>query len=599
MLVHIVSRPLTPSDHLHVTTITHLARSLESAGATVVEDLWALPASDIATSVSACAHELADSWLADRPDVVHTIGIVATMAAIKAAPGQDLPIVATFDERPSRIETERRLGQRVSAVMPLSLEERDRWRRDGVRTLWGGSFPFAVPVADPDACAVPGGEVVTLAAGPELDVVVSSMPFWSGPLVVASRLAPARLAAVRGRARALGVWDRIRLQPGLRGPERDQMWSHAAVLLAGREGSRHGAHVLEAAAHGVPAIAVAAGAHIDHVVPQVTGVLVPAAADARVWGRAVAAMVSDRFALRAMGTAALVRMGTLHSSELAARRLQSMYDQVVADSDDQQTVLERSGPGLRSEEERNALAVEHMPLARQLAGWYSGRGQARDDLVQVASLGLVRAAERFDPAYGKEFHSFAIPTILGELRKHFRDHAWAVRVPRGLQETTLQVQRASAQVSQSLAHEATPADLAEQLGLVEEEVLMALRAEGEARSAYSLDRPVAEDRAPADLFGEPDWSLDLVELSNAARDVLGKLPEREQQILILRFYGERTQSEIAQRLGISQVHVSRVLARTLAALRDHVLEDVPLPESWERESVEAPGIPIPSPRRAS
>jgi RNA polymerase sigma-B factor len=276
-----------------------------------------------------------------------------------------------------------------------------------------------------------------------------------------------------------------------------------------------------------------------------------------------------------------------------------MYDQVVADSDDQQTVLERSGPGLRSEEERNALAVEHMPLARQLAGWYSGRGQARDDLVQVASLGLVRAAERFDPAYGKEFHSFAIPTILGELRKHFRDHAWAVRVPRGLQETTLQVQRASAQVSQSLAHEATPADLAEQLGLVEEEVLMALRAEGEARSAYSLDRPVAEDRAPADLFGEPDWSLDLVELSNAARDVLGKLPEREQQILILRFYGERTQSEIAQRLGISQVHVSRVLARTLAALRDHVLEDVPLPESWERESVEAPGIPIPSPRRAS
>jgi RNA polymerase sigma-B factor len=596
MLVHVVSRPLTPSDHLPVITITQLARGLESAGATVVEDLWAFPASDIATSVSACAHELTESWHEHKPDIVHTIGVVATMAAIKADPDGALPIVATFDERPSPSETERRLAQRVAAVMPLSLEERDRWRRTGVRTVWTGSFPLEVPVPDPDACAVPEGDVVTFAGGPELDVLVSSMSFWSGQLVIASRLTPARLSAVRARALELGVWDRIRFRPGVRGPERERMWSRAAVLLASGEGSRHGRQVLEAAAHGVPSIAVAAGAHVDHVVPQVTGVLVPAGATPRVWGRAVAGMVSDRFGLRAMGTAALVRMRTLHSSELAARRLLSMYGQVV-DTGHPQSPPEVSEPGLRSEEERNALAVENMPLARQLAGWYSGRGQAREDLVQVASLGLVRAAERFDPTYGKEFHSFAIPTILGELRKHFRDHAWAVRVPRGLQETTLQVQRASAQVSQALAHEATPADLAEQLGLVEEEVLLALRAEGEARSAYSLDRPVADDRSAAELVGEADWSLDLVELSHAAREVLGQLPEREQQILILRFYGERTQSEIAKRLGISQVHVSRVLARTLAALRDHVLEDVPLPEAWERESVDAPSVP--NPRRAS
>jgi len=356
--------------------------------------------------------------------------------------------------------------------------------------------------------------------------------------------------------------------------------------------------VLEAAAHGIPAIAVAVGAHIDHVVPRATGMLMPANANARTWGRAVASVVSDSFALRAMGTSALVRIRTLHSTALAARRLASMYEQVAdASTRDGGGLTAQPERGLRSDEDRNALAVENMALARQLAGWYSGRGQAREDLVQVASLGLVRAAERFDPAYGKEFHSFAIPTILGELRKHFRDHAWAVRVPRGLQETTLQVQRASAQVSQSLAHEATVADLAEELGLVEEEVLLALRAEGEARSSYSLDRPIGDEGSVADLVGEIDPGLDFVELSQCVRAALRRLPEREQQILLLRFYGERTQSEIAERLGISQVHVSRVLTRTLAALRDHVLEDVPLPRSWEHQ-VAASGEPA-STRRVS
>jgi RNA polymerase sigma-B factor len=376
------------------------------------------------------------------------------------------------------------------------------------------------------------------------------------------------------------------------------MWSRAGVLLAGREGARHGGQVLEAAAHGVPAIAVAAGAHIDHVVPRATGMLMPANANARTWGRAISSMVSDSFGLRALGTSALVRIRTLHSTALAAQRLASMYEQVVdAPTGDGGGSSTRAEPGLRSDEDRNALAVENMALARQLAGWYSGRGQAREDLVQVASLGLVRAAERFDPAYGKEFHSFAIPTILGELRKHFRDHAWAVRVPRGLQETTLQVQRASAQVSQSRAHEATVADLAEELGLVEEEVLLALRAEGEARSSYSLDRPIGDEGSVADLVGEIDPGLDFVELSQCVRAALGRLPEREQQILLLRFYGERTQSEIAERLGISQVHVSRVLTRTLAALRDHVLEDVPLPRSWEHQAA-ASGEPA-SARRVS
>jgi RNA polymerase sigma-B factor len=289
-------------------------------------------------------------------------------------------------------------------------------------------------------------------------------------------------------------------------------------------------------------------------------------------------VVSNGFGLRAMGTSALVRVRSLHSSVLAARRLMSMYAEVLADEPDEQgTAKSPASPALRSAEDRNMLVVEHMGLARQLAGWYAGRGQAMDDLVQVASLGLVHAAQRFDPAYGKQFHSFAIPTILGELRKHFRDHAWAARVPRGLQETSLEVQRASADISQSLGREATPADLAEHLGLTQDDVLLALRAAREARSSHSLDHPIGDDGSVADLVGGVDPALESVELSHGLRDALARLPEREQEILRLRFYGEQTQSQIAEQLGISQVQVSRVLTRTLAVLRDHMHGDAPVP----------------------
>jgi RNA polymerase sigma-B factor len=157
------------------------------------------------------------------------------------------------------------------------------------------------------------------------------------------------------------------------------------------------------------------------------------------------------------------------------------------------------------------------------------------------------------------------------------------------------VQRATEELRQSLGHEATLADLADELGLVEEEVLLAQRTDGEARSSHSLDHPIGEDATVADLVGEVDPRLDLVELRRDVQAVLGRLPEREQQVLLLRFYGERTQSEIAERLGVSQVHVSRVLTRTLAVVRDHVLYDVPLPRGWEpaRQAV------IPAPRSGS
>ena len=514
MLVHLVARPLTSSDHIPVSALTLLARSLKSAGASVIEDLSDSPSSDLDASVDECAGGLVDRWAEQRPDIVHTIGTVATMAAIRAASDSDgPPIVATFDESPSRAEIESRLAEQVSAVMPLSLEERDRWRREGVRTLWTGPFPFVVPVPDPDSGADPEGDVVTMNTGRDLDATVASMPQWKGRLVVAARVAPAKVAALRTRAKQLGVWDRIRLRPALRGQEREEMWSEAAVVVAGREGSRHGGQVLEAAAHGVPAVAVEAGANADHVVPEATGVLVPPNANPRSLGRTVSSVVSNGFGLRAMGTSALVRVRSLHSSVLAARRLLSMYAEVLADEPDEQGAAKSpASPGLRSAEDRNTLVVEHMGLARQLAGWYAGRGQAMDDLVQVASLGLVHAAQRFDPAYGKQFHSFAIPTILGELRKHFRDHAWAARVPRGLQETSLEVQRASAEISQSLGREATPADLADHLGLTQEEVLLALRATREARSSHSLDHPIGDDGSVADLVGEVDPALESVEL---------------------------------------------------------------------------------------
>jgi RNA polymerase sigma-B factor len=511
---------------------------------------------------------------------------------------------------PANTHLEQELARRVDAVIPLSRAEHDRWRRQGIQTLSAGVFPLPMPSADVDSLARPSGDVVCLSTDGIVDALVASMPMW-GParLVLAAGLSPSRLTSVRRVADALGVHDRIDYRPGLRGPARQAMWKGASVVVVGVDGSRHGGHVLEAAAQGITSIAVAQDAHLDLVVHGITGLLVERTIDASGMGQAVSCVVGDSFGVRAMGLSASSRLRALHSPDLSGRRLTATYREAIAakaaviDLSDALgpcigCVASCSGctePASLDAESRNSLAVEHLPLARQLARWYAGRGQSPEDLFQVASLGLVRAAGRFDPAHGKEFHSFAIPTILGELRRHFRDHAWAVRVPRTLQETTLHVQRATEELRQSLGHEATLADLADELGLVEEEVLLAQRTDGEARSSHSLDHPIGEDATVADLVGEVDPRLDLVELRRDVQAVLGRLPEREQQVLLLRFYGERTQSEIAERLGVSQVHVSRVLTRTLAVVRDHVLYDVPLPRGWEP----AQQAVIPAPRSGS
>ncbi len=607
MLVHVISRPLIHISHMPRSGVTGMAEALRAAGATVIEDAWASPSSDMAAAISATALELRERWAEQQPDVVHTLGLVATLSALKA--GSRAPIVASFDEVPGSARIELELARHVSAVLPLSRAERDRWRARGVRTLSSGSFPLPIRVPDIDACARTDGDVVTLSGDGSLDALVSSMPMWApARLVIGARLSASRLAGVRRIAEGLGVSDRIDYRPGLRGQERAAMWQRASVLVAGVDGSRHGGHVLEAAAHGIPSVAVAQDAHLDHVVAGTTGILVDAAVDARGLGQAVARVIGDSFDVRAMGISALLRVRTLHAPALAGQRLGAMYDEVPQPAAQHVVIDLTTDPCVdcrdscarciaaspSDAEGRNALAIDHLPLARQLARWYAGRGQSTDDLVQVASLGLVRAAERFDPSHGKEFHSFAIPTILGELRRHFRDHAWAVRVPRTLQETALQVQRTTEELRQTLGHEVTSAELAAELGLVEEEVLLAQRTDGEARSSHSLDYPIGDNDSVADIVGETDPELDFVELRSDVRAVLKRLPEREQQILLLRFYGERTQSEIAEQLGISQVHVSRVLARTLAAMRDHVLYDVPLPTAWEQ-----PGPLVPSPRGPS
>ena len=571
MHVHLLSHPAQRPGRIPRSSLTLLAAGLQAAGCTVtLDDGGERPGRGRAATPGAGAH----------PDVIHALGVPSVVTALENRP-PGVPVVASFDDWPAPAERERRLADQVDAVLPLSMAERDQWRRLGVPTLSSGvcALPMAVP--DPDATAAgAGGAVVTLSSDEILPALVEAMPAWGrSHLVVLARLPEPSARRLLARARSLGVADRLELRPGLRGAQRDAVWRRASLLVAGSDGARHGGHVLEAAAHGVPALATAQAAHLDHVIAGVTGLLVEPGAGAGTIARAVAPLLRDPMRARALGAAALLRVQSLHEPRLAGGRLESLYEELLPHP----AAPLPDAHGLS--EERCTLALEHLSLASQLAQWYTGRGQSMDDLVQVASLGLVRAAERFDPSHGKEFHSFAIPTILGELRRHFRDHAWAVRVPRGLQETTLLVQRTSEELRQALGHEASEADIAGRLGLVEEEVRQARQAQGEARASRSLDHPVGEGGTEVfgDIVGAPDPALDLVEQVTDVRAALRKLPEREREIVLLRFYGERTQSEIAEQLGISQVHVSRVLSRTLSAVRDHVLYDVPLPAAWSRD----------------
>jgi RNA polymerase sigma-B factor len=233
----------------------------------------------------------------------------------------------------------------------------------------------------------------------------------------------------------------------------------------------------------------------------------------------------------------------------------------------------------RDENAREELVRRFLPFARSLAMRYSGGVEPSDDLFQVASLGLVSALERYDPERGVPFAAFAGPTILGELRRHFRDRVWTLRVPRGLQESIRAVDGAIARLSHELERSPTVVEIAAQLEISEADVLEALEASG-ARRMVSLDRPTAGsepgDEAPmAERIGGHDPGFELVE-DRAALDVGAEvLDETEREVLRLRFAEDLTQSKIAERVGYSQMHVSRILRRALRKLRDAATVDEP------------------------
>jgi RNA polymerase sigma-B factor len=220
---------------------------------------------------------------------------------------------------------------------------------------------------------------------------------------------------------------------------------------------------------------------------------------------------------------------------------------------------------------RAQLVEQHLPLVRYFARRYVGRGEPLDDLLQAGSVGLVKAVDRFDPGRGLEFSTYAAPTILGEIRRHFRDRTWAVHVHRGLQELTAEITRYAGELTQELNRAPSVAELAARSGRTEEEVLEALDCAA-AYSSDSLEAPTGEDRTLADGLGGDDPALADVELHESLGPALATLPERERRILQLRFYGNQTQSQIAAQLGISQMHVSRLLARTLTQLRDRLAD---------------------------
>ncbi|MEU9778690.1 RNA polymerase sigma factor SigF [Streptomyces sanyensis] len=221
---------------------------------------------------------------------------------------------------------------------------------------------------------------------------------------------------------------------------------------------------------------------------------------------------------------------------------------------------------------RNQLVRMHLPLVEHLARRFRNRGEPLDDLTQVATIGLIKSVDRFDPDRGVEFSTYATPTVVGEIKRHFRDKGWAVRVPRRLQELRLALTTATAELSQLHGRSPTVHELAERLGISEEEVLEGLES-ANAYSTLSLDVPDTDDESPAvaDTLGAEDEALEGVEYRESLKPLLEDLPPREKRILLLRFFGNMTQSQIAQEVGISQMHVSRLLARTLAQLREKLL----------------------------
>lgn len=235
--------------------------------------------------------------------------------------------------------------------------------------------------------------------------------------------------------------------------------------------------------------------------------------------------------------------------------------------------LDPASPEYRRLHER--IIALTLPLAQHTARRFRGRGQSHDDLFQVASVGLVNAVKRFDPDSGSDFLAYAVPTIMGEVRRYFRDCSWAVKVPRRLKDLNSQLAKARGELTHQLGRAPTPSEVAVHLGIDREEVVQATIASSNyaTLSTDSTSGPDGDFVALRETLGEPDARLDAVVDNETIRPLIEKLPSREQAVLKLRFFDEMTQTQIAERMGYSQMHVSRLLAKALATLRDQALSD--------------------------
>jgi len=218
---------------------------------------------------------------------------------------------------------------------------------------------------------------------------------------------------------------------------------------------------------------------------------------------------------------------------------------------------------------RDALVHLHLPLVEHCARRFRNRGEPFEDLVQVGTIGLLKSIDRFDTDRGVEFSTYATPTIIGEIKRYFRDKGWAIRVPRRLQELRMQIGAATAELTQSLGRSPTPRELAGSIGCSVEEIIEGI----ESSNAYStLSLDASDDTEDGgntmlDAIGMEDENLEHVEIRESLKPLLDALEPREKRILLLRFFKNRTQTQIAEEIGVSQMHVSRLLTRTLAQLR--------------------------------
>jgi RNA polymerase sigma-B factor len=223
---------------------------------------------------------------------------------------------------------------------------------------------------------------------------------------------------------------------------------------------------------------------------------------------------------------------------------------------------------------REGLVHLHLPLVEHCARRFRNRGEPLEDLVQVGTIGLLKSVDRFDTDRGVEFSTYATPTIIGEIKRYFRDKGWAIRVPRRLQELRMQIGTVGAELTQSLGRSPTPRELAEAMGCSVEEVLEGLESSN-AYSTLSLDAGEGNDEGPGsmlDSIGVDDENLEHVEVRESLKPLLDRLDPREKKILLLRFFKNMTQSQIAEEIGVSQMHVSRLLSRTLEQLRTSLEE---------------------------